>query len=148
MIAVIYDNNFNFKWIKKTIGPVDSLPEGYDELLTEDQLNKIKSDSLALYEAEKEKTKVPLKFKEIREKFQEMSDKFASDNLAAGITTAEAKALADKFSQVKYYLELNVPMAAIAEVDNIDTDELYLTNDKKIELKNELLEFIQAVFIE
>lgn len=158
MIAVKYsslykslDTPFNYPVSK--IDNVTVLPEGFDALLTQaeyDQLildNKPLVDAYKAEEASKLATaSLPNKFKAVREKWQEMADKFASDNVSSGITTAEAKVIADGFSQVKYYLETNVPMQAIAEIDSITTDANFLTLTKRDEMKAELLAFVQSTF--
>ena len=157
MIAVKYREDYlslptPFNWPNKVKKPVDTLPEGYDALLTQAEYDQLLLDNQSAFDDQKviEQQQAALanaagSFKRIRDKWQQLADEYAAENVGAGITTAQAKLVADSFNSVKYYLETNVPMQAIAELDNIPPAP-FLDQAKIDSMKAEMLAFIQEVF--
>jgi hypothetical protein len=86
------------------------------------------------------------KFAAVRAKWQNIADRYATENSAGGITTATAASIADAFANVEKYLRLNVPTKALSEIDNISPIEPYLPQSKINSMKAELLAFIQETF--
>lgn len=90
-----------------------------------------------------EKDRVKSIFSGIRKLWQSMSDDFAADNALKGITQeGKTKEIADKFSQVIYYLNCNAPLEAIKELDLIVTDNKYITQAVINNMKNKLIAYI------
>jgi hypothetical protein len=152
-LAVKYRKDVSFQYPAAVRKDVTELPNGFDEILTQEQYDQLIADNSQAWADHKADldSQVQLvqgadRFRKVREKWQDMADAFANLNVASGITTAQAKVLADGFSQVKYYLETNVPMQAVAEIDSIATDPNFLTVEKRDEMKAELVAFISQTF--
>lgn len=154
MIAVKYIEGLAFNWPSKIKKPVSVLPSGYDILFaSEEDFTQFLADNQVAYDAYKlaqEQAKALAgaanNFKLIREKWQEIADKYAAQNVATSITTAQAALVADKFDKVKYYLDTNVPMQAIAEMALVSPADPFLPQAKIDEMRGELLAYISEVF--
>ena len=91
------------------------------------------------------KEKLKALFAGIRNLWQNLADDFAVENVMLGITKeGKTKEVADSFSQVVYYLNVNAPKEALAAIDLIPRDGKYLTDARLLPLKAKLAEFINA----
>lgn len=152
LIAVKYRADYP-AWPQKIIKNVTTLPEGYDVIFTEANYNQYLLNNRAGYEAFlAQKAEFAAleagasKFASVRAKWQNMADRYAIENSATGITTAQAAQIADAFTSVEKYLRLNVPTRALAEIDLISPIEPFLPQGKINSMKAELLAFIQETF--
>lgn len=106
------------------------------------QALKAAEDSLVTFN---QTVKLKKLFIGIRKLWQALSDQFAAENAAMGITQEKrTREVADKFKEVVYYLNVNAPKEALAEIDKIQRDSKYLTEERLTALKNKLIEFINA----
>ena len=152
MIAVKTLEGVNFFWPIKIRKNTSVLPEGYDELITEEDYEQLISLNRDAYishtnlelEEQFNRSGAAL-FRRIREKWQDMADKFAFENtqMQVKITTPQAKALAASFSEVIYYLNSNVPNQALIELAAIPRSEPFLTEERLSKMALELSTFIQ-----
>lgn len=152
MLAVKFRVDYP-QWPEKIKKGVVDLPEGYDELMSQGEYDDYLIANQAGYDAFKV-TQAQIaalqagaaKFAAVRAKWQNIADRYATENSASGITTATAAGIADAFSNVEKYLRLNVPTKAISEIDNISPIEPFLPQAKIDSMKAELLAFIQTTF--
>jgi hypothetical protein len=92
-------------------------------------------------------TQGAMKFVKIRNKWQELADKFAFQNSMMGISQipGKTKEVADAFDRVVYYLNVNAPTEAIKELDLIPRGETFLTEERITILKNEFFQFLTSL---
>lgn len=103
------------------------------------------ADAQVLLDAANAKAKLKNLFAGIRRLWQQLSDDFAAENALLGITQeGKTKEIADKFDRVIYYLNVNSPNEAIAELDLVVRDNKYCTDARLNALKAKLIEYINA----
>lgn len=152
MLAIKYRSDFP-DWPAKVRLNTSTLPEGFDELISEESYELLIETNQAAYDAYKAQQAAMAqlqagagKFAAVRAKWQNIADRYATENSAGGITTATAASIADSFSNVEKYLRLNVPTKALSEIDLISPIEPFLPQSKINSMKAELLAFIQETF--
>ena len=152
MLAVKYRLDFPL-WPAQARLNTSVLPEGFDELISEAAYEQLIEDNQVAFNAFKAQQAAlaalqvgASKFAAVREKWQNIADRYATENSAGGITTATAASIADSFDNVEKYLRLNVPTKALSEIDLIIPIEPYLPQGKINSMKAELLAFIQETF--
>jgi hypothetical protein len=152
MLAVKYRQDFP-QFPELVRRNVDALPEGYTDLMSEGDYNLMMDTVRPLYESFKtEQAALAIqasmggKFKQVRQVWQDIADEYAGSNAGTGITSGQAVAIADSFSEVEKYLRLNVPSKALIEIDNIVPIEPYLPASKLLEMKTKLGLSIQSIF--
>lgn len=152
MIAVKYIEGLpeGLVWFSKFRRNAEVLPEGYDELLTPQTFAKFIADNKGSYQqylSSLRRQNGSQLFRLIREKWQDMADRFAFENANVDIriTTAQAKEVADAFSQVIFYLNANVPYQAVIELGKIQRSEPFLTDDRLTSMASELTSYIQEL---
>lgn len=159
MLAIKYREDFT-DWPLRIRLNTSVLPEGFDELISESAYELLLETNQAAYDAFKALQAAQVveaqaqaqlqvgaaKFAAVRAKWQNIADRYATENSATGINTAQAASIADAFSSVEKYLRLNVPTKAIAEIALISPIEPYLPQGKINSMRAELLAFIQETF--
>jgi len=153
MKAVKYRGDLSFNWPEKVSSPHTTLPSGYDILLDQAGYDLLITDNQASYDQhllDQAASAAPITkanaFKTVRNKWQDMADTFAANNVLNGITTAEGKVIADNFSQVVYYLNANVPMQAVAELALVTTDASFFTVAVRDTMAADLTAYIVTAF--
>lgn len=159
LIQTMGANNFGIPsgWplrIKRVVADTEpALTEGYNSVMLEADYEAFVAANQAAFTAGKAARQAfnqlqagAAKFAAVRAKWQNIADRYATENSASGITTAQAAAVADAFSNVEKYLRLNVPTKALAEIDLISPIEPFLPQGKINSMKAELLAFIQETF--
>jgi len=117
MIAIKYLQGIAFQWPEKIRTGVDSLPQFFDEIITQGVYDQLILDNQAAFDAyklENETTSETGKFQVLRDFWQKKADELAVENIGKGITAAgKSKEVADAFRDVVYYLNANTPTEAL-----------------------------------
>lgn len=146
MIAIKYKNlimkdSSVVQWIDAIHSGVSTLPEGFDEFISQEDLDSLIANyqaSYDLYKTEQGELSEVQKFKQLRNAWQDIADQLAVENAAKGITAAlKSKEVADSFKDVVYYLSVNTPTEALAALGNITPIPTFLDQDKLDELTAE-----------
>lgn len=159
MIAVKYktlqmNDSSSVQWIEKTHSGVSLLPEGFDEFISQEDLDSLIQNNQAsydLYKTEQADLSTSLsevaKFKYLREAWQEIADNLAVKNAAKGITAAgKSKEVADAFKDVMFYLSVNTPTEALAALGAITPIPTFLDQAKIDELSAEFSSILSELW--
>lgn len=153
LVAVKWRSDFEF-WPERVRKNVQILPPEFDILMTEENyllhLSDHEEDFLEWKSAQIAANAAnaanagAAKFVQIRNKWQQIADRFAFENSVMGISQipGKTKEVADAFDRVVYYLNVNAPTEAIRELDLIPRGEEFLTEARVTAIKNEFSQFL------
>lgn len=150
MIAVKFIQGLNYP--EKIRKNVDSLPQGYDQLVTQAEYDQLIVDNTAAYTQWKQDladaqadAQEAQKFVILEQKWEEMARSLAVKNIKSGITVAgKSKQVADSFRDVVYYLQVKTPTEALAALQAIQPIPNFLPQ----ETLDQLAADFQALLLE
>jgi len=128
-LAVHYEEDNDYRYLLT--------PEAWHYVLEED------AEATEAAAAQESLDKLQRIFDGCREKWRDITNKFAMENVFLGIQAdGKTKEVADVFKEACYYVEVNAPLEAAKCIDLIQRDDKYLTEERLTAMKNEFLAFL------